>query len=53
VFSVSIRGDEKQVAVAGFDGMVRLFNSDTGVLESSFPAAAVSTPPAATAAVGK
>ncbi|MEY3172237.1 MAG: hypothetical protein RLZZ436_150 [Planctomycetota bacterium] len=51
VFAVSMRGDEKQVAVAGFDGTIRLFNADTGVLEASFPAAAVAAPPAATAAV--
>ncbi|MFM7057096.1 MAG: c-type cytochrome domain-containing protein [Planctomycetota bacterium] len=51
VFAVSIRGDEKQAAVAGFDGTVRLYNADTGALETSFPAAAISAPPAATAAV--
>jgi WD40 repeat protein len=51
VFAVSIRGDEKQAAVAGFDGTVRLYNADTGALETSFPAAALSAPPATTAAL--
>ncbi len=49
VFAVSFRPDEKQVAVAGFDGSVRLFNAETGALESSFPAGPITptTPPAA------
>ncbi|MEY3457093.1 MAG: hypothetical protein RL215_250 [Planctomycetota bacterium] len=51
VFAVGIRADEKQAAVAGFDGIVRLYNAETGQLETSFPAAAVSPPAAATAAV--
>jgi len=39
VFAVSIRADESQVAVAGFDGIVRLFNATSGQLESEFSAA--------------
>lgn len=50
VFAVGIRADEKQAAVAGFDGTIRLYNADTGALEKSFPAA-VSAAPATTAAV--
>ncbi|MEY2726335.1 MAG: hypothetical protein RLZZ458_2202 [Planctomycetota bacterium] len=50
VFAVAIRPDEKQAAVSGFDGQVRLFNADNGQLETSFPAAALTAPPAVTAA---
>ncbi len=39
VFAVSMRPDEAQAAVAGFDGIVRLFNTTTGQLESEFSAA--------------
>lgn len=49
VFAVSFRPDEAQVAVGGFDGMIRLFNSESGQLESSFPAATVTAAPAVTA----
>ena len=53
VFAVSIRPDELQVAVSGFDGMIHLCNAETGAVESSFPAAPLtSTPPAAPAAGG-
>jgi WD40 repeat protein len=37
-FAVSFRPDEKQVAVSGFDGIVRLYNAETGQPERSFPA---------------
>ena len=50
VFAVSIRPDEKQAAVSGFDGVVKLFNAENGQLETSFPAAAITAPPAVTAA---
>ncbi|MCA9059427.1 MAG: hypothetical protein KDA85_13055, partial [Planctomycetaceae bacterium] len=48
VYAVSFRHDEKQVAVAGFDGQIRLFNAESGMLESEFPA--VPLTPAAEAA---
>ncbi|MCA9061550.1 MAG: hypothetical protein KDA96_00745 [Planctomycetaceae bacterium] len=44
IFAVSFRQDEKQVAVGGFDGTVRLFNPDTGALEAEFAAAPLSGP---------
>jgi WD40 repeat protein len=54
VFAVSFRPDELQVAVSGFDGMIRLCNAETGVVENTFPAAPVTpaTPAAATPAAG-
>jgi WD40 repeat protein len=53
VFAVSMRPDELQVAVAGFDGMVRLCNADNGTVEATFPAAPLSPSiPAAPAAGG-
>ena len=54
VFAVSFRPDELQVAVSGFDGMIRLCNAETGAVENTFPAAPVTpaTPPAATPAAG-
>ena len=39
VFAVSFRPDELQVAVSGFDGMIKLCNAETGVVEKTFPAA--------------
>jgi len=52
VFAVSFRPDELQVAVSGFDGMIRLCNAETGAVESTFPAAPITpvsptSPPAA------
>ncbi len=35
VYAVSFRPDEQQVAVAGFDGIVRLYNASNGQLERS------------------
>lgn len=45
-FAVSFRSDEKQVAVSGFDGIVRLFNAETGAPEKQFPAAPLVNVPA-------
>ncbi len=39
VFAVSFRPDELQVAVSGFDGMIKLCNAETGAVEKTFPAA--------------
>ncbi|MBM4076565.1 MAG: WD40 repeat domain-containing protein [Planctomycetes bacterium] len=36
VFAVAFRPDGKQVATGGLDGVVRLFNSQTGILEREF-----------------
>ncbi len=52
VFAVSFRPDELQVAVSGFDGMIRLCNAETGAVDSTFPAAPITpaspaSPPAA------
>ncbi len=44
VFAVSFRPDEAQVAIGGFDGIVRLYDSATGQLQSQFPAATVTSP---------
>jgi len=54
VFAVSFRPDELQVAVSGFDGLIRLCNAETGAVEQTFPAAPVtpSAPAAAPAAGG-
>lgn len=54
VFAVSFRPDELQVAVSGFDGLIRLCNAETGEVEQTFPAVPVtpSTPVAAPAAGG-
>lgn len=41
VFAVSLRPDEQQVAIGGFDGVVRLFSATTGALEREFPAAEI------------
>ena len=52
VFAVSFRPDEMQVAVSGFDGIIKLCNAETGAVEKSFPAAPVTvvpTPAVATA----
>lgn len=52
VFAVSFRPDEMQVAVSGFDGMIKLCNAETGAVEKSFPAApltVIPTPAVATA----
>lgn len=40
-FAVSFRPDEKQVAVSGFDGIIRLYHAETGQPERSFPAVPV------------
>jgi len=51
VFAVSMRPDERQVAVSGFDGMIHLFNAETGAVETTFPAAPLTpSTPAAPAA---
>ena len=54
VFAVSFRPDELQVAVSGFDGMIRLCNAESGAVENTFPAAPLTptSPPAAPAAGG-
>jgi len=52
VFAVSFRPDELQVAVSGFDGIVRLCNAETGVVENSFPAAPLTTSVPAVPAAG-
>jgi WD40 repeat protein len=38
-FAVAFRPDEKQVAISGFDGIVRLHHAETGQPERSFSAA--------------
>ncbi len=43
VFAVSFRPDEKQVAVSGFDGIIRLYNAETGQPEQHFSAAPLDT----------
>lgn len=53
VFAVSFRPDEMQVAVSGFDGMIRLCNSETGVVESTFPAAPLTAVPPSVASAGE
>lgn len=54
VFSVTFRPDEQQVAVSGFDGMIRLCNAETGAVERTFAAAPLTTDaPAAPAAGGQ
>ena len=40
-FAVSFRPDEKQVAVAGFDGQIRLFDSESGTLQKTFSSAPI------------
>ncbi len=53
VFAVSMRPDELQVAVSGFDGVVHLFNAETGAVETTFPAVPLAhSTPAAPAAGG-
>ncbi len=52
VFAVSFRPDELQVAVSGFDGIIRLCNAETGAVENSFPAAPLTPGAPATAAAG-
>ena len=47
VFAVSMRADEAQVAVAGFDGIVRLYNATSGQLEAEFSAAPLTSATAA------
>ena len=47
VFAVSMRADEAQVAVAGFDGVVRLYNTTSGQLEAEFSAAPLTSATAA------
>ena len=39
VFAVCFRPDELQVAVSGFDGMIKLCNAETGAVEKTFSAA--------------
>ena len=53
VFSVSFRPDEMQVAVSGFDGMIKLCNAETGVIEKTFPAAPMTTIPPSVATAGE
>jgi len=45
VFAVSFRPDEMQVAISGFDGMVKLCNAETGAVEQTFPAAPLTPVP--------
>lgn len=49
-FAVSFRPDEQQVAVSGFDGMIRLYHAETGKPESTFAAAPLTENAAVTAA---
>lgn len=53
VFAVSFRPDEKQVAISGFDGNVKLCNSETGAVEQSFPAAPLTPGSPSVAATAK
>jgi len=52
VYSVAFRPDGKQVAAAGFDGIVRLYDPDTGKLVREFVAVPI-TPAAVAQAGGK
>ena len=52
VFAVSFRPDELQVAVSGFDGIIRLCNVETGAAENTFPAAPVTPSTPAVPAAG-
>jgi WD40 repeat protein len=51
VFAVAYRPDGKQVASAGFDGMVRLNEPDTGKLLREFIPCPIKGRPAVTAGV--
>ena len=53
VFAVSFRPDELQVAVSGFDGMIKLCNAETGAVEKTFPAAPLTPVPPSVATVGE
>ena len=53
VFSVSFRPDEMQVAVSGFDGMIKLCNAETGAVEKTFPAAPLTPLPTSVATAGQ
>ena len=44
VYAVAFRPDGRQVAVAGFDGFVRLFDAETGAMTKEFSPAPL-TPP--------
>ena len=52
VFAVSFRPDEMQVAVSGFDGIVKLCNAETGAVEKTFPAVPLTRIPPSVATVG-
>ncbi len=51
-FAVSFRPDEMQVAVSGFDGIVKLCNAETGAVEKTFPAVPLTRIPSSVATVG-
>lgn len=52
IFAVCFRPDELQVAVSGFDGMIRLCNAETGAVETTFPAAPLTPATQPVAAAG-
>ncbi len=53
VFAVSFRPDEMQVAVSGFDGIIKLCNAETGAVEKTFPAAPLTAVPLTVATVSQ
>lgn len=53
IFAVSFRPDEQQVAVSGFDGLIRLCNAETGAVENTFPAVPVTAAASPAAAGGE
>ncbi|MDA1232354.1 MAG: hypothetical protein O2856_16395, partial [Planctomycetota bacterium] len=52
VFAVSFRPDELQVAVSGFDGMIKLCNAESGVVEKTFSAAPLTPVPPSVVTAG-
>lgn len=53
VYAVSFRPDEQQVAVSGFDGIIRLFNANTGQLEQQIVSVPVTRPDPQVSAAGQ